>query len=105
MKLLTFFNWRPRIVGANFAAIKNAWQHGDHIGRLLLRSDVCLAGTGYALALARFNNEQSIRYLQMYLDHYLGQVNLWFNQGAVMGALAYLDKANGTEIMIRGNGS
>ena len=36
-QLLTFFNWRSRIVGAYFAAIENATSHDDHIGKLLLR--------------------------------------------------------------------
>lgn len=100
-QLLTYFNWRPRIVGAYFAAIRNAAQHCDHIGRLLLRSDVCFAGNGYALALARFNTESALSYLRKYLDHYLHQPDLWFDQGDVMGALAYLDATNGTNIMGR----
>ena len=98
-QLLTFFNWRPRIVGAYFAAIEKASAHCDHIGRLLLRSDVCYAGGGYALALARFNSDAAISYLCKYLDHYLHQPDLWFDQGGVMGALAYLDGANGTNVM------
>lgn len=98
-RLLTFFNWRPRIVGAYFAAINKSTQHCDHIGRLLLRSDVCFAGTGYALALARFNTDAATLYLRKYLDHYLHQPDLWFDQGDVMGALAHLDATNGTDIM------
>ncbi len=100
-QLLTFFDWRPRIVGAYFAAIENADRHCDHIGRLLLRSDVCFAGKGYALALARFNGDAALSYLCKYLDHYLQQLDFCFDQGEVMGALAYLDAANGTDIMYR----
>ena len=95
-QLLTFANWRPRIVGAYFAAIENLTSHCDHIGRLLLRSDVCYAGRGYAFALARFNTDESISFLCKYLDHYLTQPDLWFDQGSVMGAIAHLDIENDT---------
>jgi len=53
--LLSQFDWRPRITGAYFAAVKKFTSLEDHIGRLLLRSDVCYAGRGYCLALARFD--------------------------------------------------
>lgn len=98
-QLLSEFNWRTRTVGAYFAALKNATRYCDHIGRLLLRSDVCYAGTAYALALARFNTENALAYLQRYLDHYLTRPDLFFDQGDVMGALAYLDAKNNTNIM------
>jgi hypothetical protein len=97
--LLIWFNWRSRIVGAYFAAIEQWTDFSDHIGRLLLRSDVCYAGDGYALALAVFNNEQSIQYLRKYLDYYLGNNDLWFDQGSVMGAVAHLDRINETNIL------
>jgi len=98
-RLLTYFDWRPRIVGAYFAAIAPTAEHCDHIGRLLLRSDVCYSGTGYALALSRINTEKSVAYLCKYLDYYLQQPELWFDQGAAMGALAHLDSVNNTAIM------
>jgi hypothetical protein len=98
-QLLTLFNWRTRLVGAYFAAIHTETDHCDHIGRLLLRSDVCYAGNGYALALAQFNTKNSIDYLRKYLDHYLHQHDLWFDQAVVMAALAYLDRLNATENM------
>jgi hypothetical protein len=34
--------------------------------------------------------------LHQYLDYYLTQSNLWFDQGDVMAALGYLDNENGT---------
>ncbi|MDB2687335.1 DUF6000 family protein [Mariniblastus sp.] len=97
-RLLTLFNWRSRIVGAYFAAISCSDEHCDHIGRLLLRSDVCYAGSGYAVALARFNSDSAVKYLCTYLDYYLDQQDLWFDQGDVMGALAHLDNVNATSI-------
>ncbi len=96
-RLLTFFNWRPRIVGGYFAAIENMTDLCNHIGRLLLRSDVCFAAEGYALALARFNSEESIGFLRQYLDYYLTRPDLWFDQSTVMAALAYVDVRNNTK--------
>lgn len=95
-RLLSYFNWRPSIVGALFAAIGCRHQHCDHIGRLLLRSDVCFAGRGYAMAMVRFNSPAAIDYLCNYLDHYLARPDLFFEQGVVMAALSQLDRLNGT---------
>ncbi|QIL74618.1 DUF6000 family protein [Hymenobacter sp. HDW8] len=85
--LLGDFDWRPRIVGAYFAAIKGYTELTDIIGVHLLKSEVCYAGSGYALALATFGGDQSIEYLKMYLDFYLNRKDLWFDQGSVLAAL------------------
>jgi transposase InsO family protein len=42
--LLSYFDWRPRIVAAWLAAVRELTTLDDHIGRLLVRSDVCYAG-------------------------------------------------------------
>ena len=94
--LLADYNWRPRITAAYFAAILIEDLVEDQIGNLLLRSDVCFAGTGYCLALARFNSPKSAWYLSKYLTYYLTKPELHFDQGEAIGALAHLDKANGT---------
>jgi hypothetical protein len=96
--LLVSFNWRPRIAAAYFAAIERFSELEEHIGRLLLRSDVCYSGQGYALALAAFNTPGSITFLKKYLDHYLTRKDLWFEQPDVMAALSYTDALNGTSI-------
>lgn len=96
--LLSYFNWRPRKTGACFAAVKKFTLLEDHIGRLLLRSDVSYAAIGYCLALARFNTPSAVKYLREYLDYYLTRPDLWFDQGEVMAALGYLDRQNGTNI-------
>ncbi len=62
----------------------------------LLKSEVCYAGSTYAVVLAWFNDKKGNRYLEQYLDYYLPQKDLWFDQGAVLNALQYLDKINGT---------
>ncbi len=78
--LLSFFNWRPRLVGAYFAAILDTKNTLDVIEPLLLRSDVCDAGRGYCLALARMNAQRSPDILERYLDYYLTKYDLWFDQ-------------------------
>ena len=97
--LLSQRNWRPSITAAYFVAIKQMEHHCDHIGKLLLRSDVCFAGGGYALALARINSPNSIDYLKKYLHHYLRRPDLEFDQADVLGALRYCDKLNQTTII------
>jgi hypothetical protein len=44
--LISYFDWRPRIVGAWLAGLRALPALDDHIGRLLVRSDVCYAGRG-----------------------------------------------------------
>jgi uncharacterized protein DUF6000 len=94
--LLAFADWRPRLTGAIFAALRRLTGLTDHLGRLLLRSDVCYAGDGYCLALARFGTPACVTYLQTYLDYYLRQPHLFFDQGMAMSALTYLDVAHQT---------
>jgi hypothetical protein len=62
----------------------------------LLKSEVCYAGHIYALTLAFFNDDQCTQYLNKYLDYYLTQPSLYFDQKYVLEAVLYLDKQNGT---------
>ncbi|MEM9070019.1 MAG: DUF6000 family protein [Myxococcota bacterium] len=98
-RLLSYFNWRPRLVGAYFATVRGDLSLEEEIGRLLLRSDVCYAGQGYALALASFSTPSALGYLTQYLDYYLEQPDLWFDQAHVMAAVAHLDRRNGTHVV------
>lgn len=91
-KLLGDFNWRTRIVGAYFAALKELIEFEEIIGNLLLKSEVCFAGTGYCLALASFGTEKGIEFLKSYLDYYLTRKDLWFDQQEVLAALFWLNK-------------
>ena len=99
IKILGDFNWRTRSVGAFYAALKGLTGFQDQVGGLLLKSEVCYAGTSYCLTLTVFNNQKSIDYLNQYLEYYLAQKDLWFDQGDAMGAVAYLDKQNGTDVL------
>lgn len=97
-RMLATCNWRPRLTAAYFAAITCRVTFCTQIGRLLLRSDLCYAGRGYALALARFNSQESVNFLTKYLDHYLRRPDLFYDQGDVLGALVYTDHINGTSL-------
>lgn len=86
-ELLGDFNWRLRIVGAYFAAIKGYEELTDIMGVHLLQSEVCYAGAGYALAFAMFQSERAQDYLKAYLEYYLKQPDLWYDQADVLAAL------------------
>ena len=102
LDLLTYFNWRPRITGAFFAAILQFAELESVIRKLLLRSDVCFAGDGYTLALARFNTPNSSSILCEYLDYYLPRITeLPYNQYSALAALHHLDRLNGTDYLRR----
>lgn len=96
MHLLGDYNWRARQTGAYFAAIKNFGHLADIIGVQLLKSELTYAGKVYAWVLAYFNTPETVNYLDKYLEYYLLQPELWFDQHDVINALYYLDKVNGT---------
>ena len=94
--LLGDFNWRTRIVGAYFASIMEYKTVEDIIGIHLLKSQVCYAGNGYCLALAKFNTQNGIEYLKKYLEYYLIRKDLHYDQSGAMLALKWTDQINGT---------
>ncbi len=91
-RLLGEPNWRSRSVGAYFAAIEDMQELEQVIGHLLLRSELSNAGLEYCLALASFATPSAIDVLQCYLNYYLQQNDLWFDQGHAMAALNYLGR-------------
>lgn len=98
-KLLGDFNWRPRSVGAYFAALGGMNNLEENIGKLLLRSDVCYAGHDYCLALASFSSPEAINYLNQYLEYYLQQQDLWFDQNSAMAALSFIEANSGEDLV------
>ncbi|MFN5308520.1 MAG: DUF6000 family protein [Candidatus Kapaibacterium sp.] len=94
LTLLCDFNWRTRLVGSYFAAVKDYRDLIDIIGTHLLKSEVCCVGHIYALTLAFFNDERCIQYLNQYLDYYLTKPSLYFDQEDVMEAVLHLDREN-----------
>ncbi len=100
-RLLANFDWRPRTVAAYLAAVSNNTGFTTQIGHLLLRSDVCYAGKAYCISLATFNSPQAISFLEEYVEYYLRQKELWFDQADAMAALSYTDHLNETNVMAR----
>lgn len=96
LSLLGDFNWRTRLVGAYFAAVKGYEDLIDIIGIHLLKSEVCCVGHIYAVTLAFFKTDKSVEFLNKYLDYYLTTPSLYFDQKYVMEAILYLDKINNT---------
>ena len=94
--LLSDLNWRSRTAAAYFALILERPRHLDHIGRLLLRSDVCYAGGAYCLVMAHFHSDAAINYLNRYLDYYLARPELHFDQTDAVAALRYIDRSQHT---------
>jgi hypothetical protein len=92
LTLLGDFDWRPRLVGAYFVAVKGYHELTDVIGIHLLKSETCCVGHIYAQALAFFNTEKSVQYLHTYLDYYLTRPKLYFDQESVLIALLFLSK-------------
>jgi len=90
------FDWRTRSTGAYFASILDSRQHSDIIGIHLLKSEVCFAGSQYAITLASFNTIEATEYLNKYLHYYLKHPELDFDQSQVMSAIKYLDELNDT---------
>jgi hypothetical protein len=101
VKLLGHVNWRPRSMGAYFAMVAEMPQLLDVIGVHLLKSEVCLAAKTYLIAIAYFNSPWGMNYLQRYLDHYIQQYHLVFDQFEAMETLCYLDHINGTNYMAK----
>ena len=96
LSLLGDFNWRTRLVGSYFAAVKDYKELISIIGTHFLKSEVCCVGRIYALTLAFFNDDNCIQHLKRYLDHYLTKPSLYFDQKLVMEAVLFLDKENKT---------
>ena len=98
LKLLGDFNWRTRLVGAYFSAVKNYQNQIDIIGTHFLKSEVCCVGHIYALILAFYNNSKTINILETYLDYYLAKPELYFDQESALEAIVYLDEINKTNL-------
>jgi hypothetical protein len=97
--LLTEADWRPRMVGAWFVAVRGADGFEPRLGRLLLRSDVCFAGRAYAVALASLATPGAAGWLERYLAHYLARPELDYDQAEVLAALLQLDATRGAALL------
>ena len=88
---------RERKTAAWLIAVAARTEFRDRIGELMLASEVCFAGQGYAVALASFGTEADARWLTSYLDRYLPRLDLFYDQAMALGALLHLDDGLGTE--------
>ena len=95
-QLLSSVGWREQITGSWFCGLKGWSQFADVIGTRLVESKVTYAGQGHSFALACFANSKSIEYLTKYLDVYLPQTDLVYDQAWVMPALMWVDEKNNT---------
>jgi hypothetical protein len=96
LTLLGTFDWRPRTVAATIVAVRQWDELQVPLSNLLLRSDVCYAGKAYCYALASLKNDAAVETLCTYLDNYLRQPDLWYDQHQAMSALFSLDRETGT---------
>ncbi len=84
--------WRARLTGAVLAGIARRTALRDRIGQQLLASEFVYAGQGYCSALASFGTPQDAAVLTQYLDHYLPQAQLRYDQPWALGALLHIDE-------------
>ncbi len=84
--------WREQLTGSWFCGLKNWDQFADVIGTKLVESKAVYAGQGHCFALACFANDKSVKYLTKYLNTYLPQNNLVYDQAWVMPALMWIDE-------------
>lgn len=89
-------DWRSQLTAAWLAGLTRRTRHRARFGELLLASKLVHAGKGFCFALTRFATYQDARILADYLDHYLAQPGLQYDQPWVMAALMHLDAQLGT---------
>ena len=95
LELLRHLNWRSRVVAARFIAIRRMFEMQRELSTLFLKSEVCDAGNAYCLVLARIANAEAVETLCRYLDYYLSQPDLYFQQNEALAALMFLDEKLG----------
>jgi Family of unknown function (DUF6000) len=88
--------WRARLTGSVLSGLARRTVLRDRIGSLLLASEVCYSGQGYCYALASFGTPEDAALLVAYLDRYLPQTQLRYDQPWALGALLHIDGRLGT---------
>jgi hypothetical protein len=92
LAMLLDSEWRSRITASWLIGLDRRDQFRERIGDLLLASELCVAGQGYCLALARFAAAADAELLAAYLDAYLPPPYRDYDQASALGALLYLDE-------------
>ncbi|MEU4162968.1 DUF6000 family protein [Actinoplanes sp. NPDC026670] len=88
--------WRTRLTATWLIGLSQRTRFRESLGELLLESRLCFSGQGYCVALAAFGTQRDAELLTGYLDHYLPQVELRYDQDWALGALLHLDSSLGT---------
>lgn len=97
LAILLESEWRSRLTASWLIALDRREQFRDQIGELLLASEVCFAGQGYCVALARFATRADAVLLASYLETYLPQLDNRYDQDWALGALLHVDAVLGTD--------
>ncbi|GAA1552796.1 hypothetical protein GCM10009731_03570 [Streptomyces globosus] len=84
-------SWRERRTAAWLVAVSRRTEFREHLGELLLASEVCCVGLAYSVTLASFGTARDADLLAAYLDRYLRRPDLGYDQAVVMGALQFVD--------------
>jgi Family of unknown function (DUF6000) len=84
-------DWRSRITAAWLIGVSRRGQFRERMGALLLESRLVFACQGYCFAFARLGTGEDARILVAYLDHYLRQPGLRYDQDWAIGALQHID--------------
>lgn len=95
LTLLLEGEWRARLTAAVLAGLTQRAVLRDRIGTLLLDSELTYSGQGYCFALASFGTSQDAGLLSEYLDRYLPQTQLRYDQPWALGALLHIDQKLG----------
>ncbi|MFJ4412254.1 DUF6000 family protein [Streptomyces sp. NPDC088910] len=83
--------WRERRTAAWLVAVSRRTEFREHLGNLLLASEVCCTGLAYSVTLASFGTARDAELLAAYLDRYLRRPDLAYDQAVVMAALRFID--------------
>ncbi len=94
--LLSSQLWRAELVGGWLVAAVQWQRFLPKVSELLLASRRAYAGRGYCIALARVPGSESAATLVRYLDRYLREPALVYNQPEALAALFMIDHALGT---------
>ncbi|PWW66710.1 DUF6000 family protein [Actinokineospora spheciospongiae] len=89
-------DWRCRLVAGWLIGVDRRERFRAPVGARLLESRVVFAGHGYCFALARLGTADDADILTAYLDNYLRETKLRYDQDSAFGALQHLDARLGT---------
>lgn len=97
LEILLGGEWRSRLTAAWLIGFDRREHFRDVLGDLLLASQLCFAGQGYCIALARFGADEDAQHLTAYLDRYLRLPDCPYDQHWAISALLHIDGRTGSE--------